>query len=183
MKIKIDLIKYVKENPLVTAMAAVLIAAILVYLVIFVPVIRQLQVKYTECRVMESQIADAQNLIAYADKIDSSCRGRVLVSERDAAQGLDEFTAHAKSLGVNFISMKPGDIIMKEGGVYKILPVELEIKTTGKQLVDFMGSIDELKKVIVTVDSFNITPDKEMRDELDVDMVINIYLSAKDGAA
>jgi len=47
--------------------------------------------------------------------------------------------------------------------------------------VSFVASIDELKKAIVRIKSFNITPQKEDRDKLDVDMIIEIYLSSRAG--
>lgn len=183
MRGKEDLIKLIKENQIIAIAVSVLIAISVVYLIIFVPLIRELKVKHAECRFCENQAIGARNLIAYACRIGASYKARVLVSERETAEGLDELTNHGKSLGINFLSMKPKDIIVKEGTPYKILPIELEIEATDKQFVDFMGSIDELKKAIVTVDSFDIKADKQDRKKLNAKMVINMYLSTKESSS
>jgi len=177
------LIKLIKENQIIVIAVSVLIAISVIYFIIFIPLIRELKVKYTECRLCEGQTVYARSLIGYASHLDASSGERVLVSEKEAAEGLDEFTNHGKSLGINFISIKPKEIIVKEGVPYKILPIELEIEATDKQFVSFMGSIDELKKAIITVNSFDINPDRQNRTLLEAKMVINMYLSAKSGSS
>ena len=173
----INLMKLIKENQIAAIAIACATAAVIVYLIMFAPLAKNLKLKYTECRICENQVLDARNLISYARNIDKSYAGRVLISEKEAAAGIDEFIKHGKSLGVHFISVKPGNIIIKEDAYYKILPMDLEIEAADKQFVSFMGSIDELKKAIVTVDSFDITPDMQDRRKLHADMIINIYLS------
>ncbi len=180
MKGKEKLINFIKENQIIAIAISILIAISVIYLIIFIPLIRELRAKYTECRLCENQAVDARNLIEYASRLDASYGERVLVSEKECAECVDELTKHGKSLGIDFLSMKPKEIVVKEGTPYKILPIELEIEATDKQFVDFLGSIDELKKTIVTVNSFDITPDRQNRKLLNAKMVINIYLSAKE---
>jgi len=148
MNVNIKLIKLIKENQVITIIIACVIVVLITYLVIFAPLMKNLRIKYVECRNCENQILDARNLISYARNIDKSYAGRVLISEKEAAAGVDEFIKHGKALGINFVSVKPRDVIIKEGSPYKILPIELDIEAQDKQLVDFMGSIDELKKAI-----------------------------------
>jgi hypothetical protein len=56
----------------------------------------------------------------------------------------------------------------------------MEIEANDTQLVKFMGSIDELKKAIVKVRSFDIVPDKSDRRILNMHMIIDLYLSSKE---
>ncbi len=180
---KFDLMKFIKANQTIAVIVATAISILLVYGIFFFPRIKELRAKYLDCRLCESQVVDARNLIEAVSKSDKESGTRILISEKEVASGIDEFTKHSKSLGINFLSMKPGNVITPEGMPYKMLPIEMEIEATGEQFVKFVGSIDELKKAIVTVKSFDITPDKDDGRRLKVDMVIDMYLSLRDDYA
>lgn len=180
---KFDLMKLIKANQTAVIIVAIAISISFVYGVFFLPRMKALHAKYLDCRLYESQVVDARNLIQAVSKLNKESGVRMLISEKEAASGIDEFTKYSKSLGINFLSMKPGNVVIPEGMPYKILPIEMEIEATGEPFVRFVGSIDELKKAIVTVESFDITPDKEDERKLKVDMVIDMYLSLKDDYA
>ena len=180
---KFDLMGFVRANRMAAIIAAIAIGISLAYGIFFFPRMKELRVKYLDCRLCESHVADARNIIEAVSRLDKESGTRILISEKEAASGIDEFTKHSKTLGINFISMKPGNVIIPEGMPYKIMPIEMEIEATGEQFVKFAGSIDELKKAIVTVKSFDITPDKDDDKILKVDMVIDMYLSLKDDYA
>lgn len=180
---KFELMKLIKANQIIVIIAAIAVIISLIYGIFFFPRMKELRARYLDCRLCESQVTDARNLIEAASKLNKEYGSRILISEKEAASGIDEFTKHSKALGVNFLSMKPGDIIMPEGMPYKILPIEIEIEATGEQFVKFIGSIDELKKAIVTVKSLDITPDEADSRKLKVSIIIDMYLSLKDDNA
>jgi len=180
MSDNIDIKKILKEKQAaVLAISAVLVLA-LVYGIVFAPITHRLRLKYQECRTCENQVRDARNIIGIGHDIDKEYGSRTLISERQAAVGIEDFTRSAKSLGINFISIKPQNVIKQENALCKILPVGLSFEASGEQFVKFLASIDELKKAIVTVKSFDITPDKNDRRQLKINMVINIYLSLRE---
>ena len=176
---RLDLMKLIRANQMIAVIAAVAISISLFYAIFFFPRMKELRARYLDCRLCESRVVDARNIIEAASKLDKESGARILISEKEAASGIDEFTKYSESLGINFLSMKPGDAITPEGMPYKILPIEMEIEATGEQFVKFAGSIDELKKAIVTVKSFDIKPDKDGSGKLKVGMVIEMYLSLK----
>ena len=180
---KFDLMKLIRNNQTIAVIMAIVISISLVYGIFFLPRMKKLRGNYLDCRSCESQVVDARNLIEAVSRLNKESGTRTLISEKEAASGIDEFTKHSKSLGINFLSMKPGNVIIPEGMPYKILPIEMEIEASGEQFVKFVGSIDELKKAIVTVKSFDITPDKDDGRRLKVDMVIDMYLSLRDDYA
>lgn len=177
----IDIKKIVRENQVAVLMISAALVLVFMYIIAIAPIANKLHLKYPECRICENQVADARNLIEAGRNIYKEYGGRTLISEQEAAVGIEGFTKYGKSLGVNFLSIKPQDIIKKEGALYKILPIELSFEASGEQFVKFMTSVDELKKAIVTMKSFDITPDKDDRKKLKVSMVINIYLSLQEG--
>jgi len=179
MSVKFDLMKFIRANQTIGIIVAVAVIISLVYCIFFFPRMTELRAKYLDCKLCESQAVDARNLIQAVSKLDKESGARVLISEKEASSGIDEFAKYSKSLGISFLSMKPGNIIAPEGMPYKVLPIEMEIEAAGEQFVKFVGSIDELKKAIVTIQSFDITPNKDDGRRLKVDMVIDIYLSLK----
>ena len=55
--------------------------------------------------------------------------------------------------------------------------IEMQLESNDKQLSDFLGSLDELKKGIVKVDSFEIRPKAEDSTILESKLVIDVYIS------
>lgn len=180
---KFDLMKLIRANQAIAVIVVIAISIPLVYGIFFFPRMKELRAKYLDCRSCESRVVDARNLIKAVSMLGKEYGTRILISEKEAASGIDEFAKYSKSLGINFLSIKPGNVIIPEGMPYKILPIEMEIDATGEQFVKFVGSIDELKKAIVTVKSLDITPNKDDGRRLKVDMVIDMYLSLKDDYA
>lgn len=180
---KIDLVKIIRSNRVAVLVLACIIIALFIYGVLFFPRMKLLGAKYSECRLCEAKVMDARNLIEHVSRLDKKSGARVLVSEKEAAAGIDEFTRHSKSLGINFLSIKPGNIVIQEGMPYKVLPIEMQLEATGEQFVKFLGTIDELKKAIVTVRSFNIESDADTAGKLNVEITIDLYLSLRDDHA
>jgi len=183
MSERIDIRKFVKENPAVVYGVAAIVAALVVYVIFFAPLLKKLGIKYTECRNCENQLWEARNTIEYAASLDRSAGARVLISEKEASSGIEELTKFGKSLGIAFSGIKPGDVVYGSGSSYKIMPVELNMEANGDQFVKFMGSVDELKKAIVRMKSFNITPDSNDRNMLKINLIVEIYLSPGSEAA
>jgi Tfp pilus assembly protein PilO len=181
MSIDIDIKKVLKEHQTEVLITAAILIASIIYIIIFAPVAGKMRLEYEKCRACETQVAEAHNLIEMGHKIDKEYGSRVLISEQEAAVGIEEFTRHGKSLGINFISIKPLNVVKDENALYKILPVELLIEASAEQFLKFIGSIDELEKAIVAIKSFDITPDKNDRKKLKIGMVVNVYLSLQEG--
>lgn len=178
---KDELIKLIKTNPIAVWAVISGIVAFIVYAIVFTPLMKQMNVKYAECKRAENEIVSTRNIIDGAKALGKSYGSRVLISEKEAASGIEEFTKHAKGLGVNFIYIKPQNTILKKDTPYKILPIEMELEANDSQFVAFMGSIDELKKTIIAVHDFDIKPDAADRTKLRAKITINLYLSARDG--
>lgn len=181
MNAKIDIKKIIEKNQAAVLIISAALIMLFVYIMVFAPVANKMRLKYQECRACEAQVSDAHDLIEAGHKVDKEYGGRTLISEQQAAIGIEEFTRYGKSLGINFISIKPQGVIKQENASYKILPLELALEASGEQFVKFIGSIDELKRAIVTVKSFNITPDGDDIKKLKANMVVNIYLSLEAG--
>jgi len=180
MSANIDIRTIVKENRTVVLILSAALVMAVAGIAAFAPLANQIRLKHQECVTCETQVADARNIIEVGRRIDKEYGGRILISEQDAAIGLEEFTRYGKSLGTTFLSIKPQDIILKKNAQYKILPIKLSFEAGGEEFVKFMTSIDELKKAIVTVNNFDITPEEKDKGKLKINMVIDIYLSLEE---
>lgn len=173
---KIGKIELSKEKIIVIVIAAICVIALGVYLVFYVPLMRQLKTQYLEYRSIENEVLECRNIIESAGRAYGE---RVLMTEEDTAAAIDELTRHGKLQGINFVSISPKEIKKEEGTQYKILPIGMEIESTYEQLGTFLGSLDELEKGLIKVEKFGIAPDKEDTSRLTTDLVVDIYLSGR----
>lgn len=157
--------------------AATVVAVASVYLVLYRPLMKRIKSMHSECRSLEAQVLEERNMIALAGKVVS---GRVLMTERETSLAIDELAKHGKSIGINFVSMVPKEIVKTRFDEYKMLPVEMEIEATDQQFSSFMGSLDALQKSLIIVDSFDVFPNKDNPLKVKANIVINIYFSVKD---
>ncbi|MBU0570531.1 MAG: type 4a pilus biogenesis protein PilO [Candidatus Omnitrophica bacterium] len=174
---KIDLIK--RKSTMLIPMA-VLAAVIGIFLIFYIPLIKKSRVVYTRCELIEGKTRKAKNIIRAASAISGR---RVLMQEEDVSYVTDELTRLGKREGVDFIAIRPGEIKAAKAAEYKILPVELRLGSTYRQLGMFLGSLDDMEKSLVTVRSFNVVPDPENASKLITDMVVDVYLSGRENGS
>jgi len=166
------------QNKLIAAVASLAaVCALIIYFVLFAPLLNKLGRKYTECRAIESEVLEARHIIRSGGALYGD---RVLMTEKDVSHAIDELTKHGRRKDINFVSISPKKIRQKEGTQYKILPVEMEIVSSYEKLASFLGSLDELEKGLVKVKSFEITPDAKDEKKFATDLVVDIYISGRD---
>jgi len=170
-------IEITKEKLMLIIPVIVIMAAMAVYFVVFAPLLEESRKKYIECRTVESEVLKVRAIIKAAGEIEGR---RILMTEGDISQVTDELTRHGRSKGVDFISIDPGEAQKEKGSDYKILPIKMEIESTYEQLGTFLGSLDDLEKGLVTVESFSIIPDTNDAARLSTDLVVDIYLSGRE---
>jgi len=173
-----DVIGFVRKKMILVVPAAVIAVVIGVYFVLFAPLMQELRAKYLECRSRENDVLGTRNIIDSAGKIYSD---RVLMTEKDVPYAIDELTRHGMLKGINFISMIPQKVVTKtvQGVRYKVLPVEIELESTYEQLGIVLGSLDDLEKALVKIQSFDVRPDEADPSKFITDLLVYIYLSAR----
>ena len=159
--------------------AVILIVITVSYFFFYSPLVRGLNIKRSECRSVEGLLLEMRDTIKLAGK---GTEERVLLAEKDASLAIDELTKHGKSMGVNFVSIMPREIIKSSDSQYKILPVEMVVEATDQQFSLFLGLLDSLKKSVITVESFDVAPDKENPAKLKAAIVIDMYFSIADNS-
>ena len=176
---KVANIELTGERLIIALCALAAAAAFIMYAVVYKPLINKLKVSYAECRSCENQVADTRRVIELAGK---AVGDRILVAEKDTPFAMDDLTKHGKAMGINFVSIKPGNIVDDNTSSYKILPIDMEIEATDEQVSNFIGSLDSLKKAVMKVKSFDIMPDEHDRIRVKARIMVDMYLSKREYA-
>jgi len=163
------------QGRLIMAIAgAIAIAMLLIYFIIYAPLIKRLNANYREYRSYDEEVLKVHNTIETASRTHD---GKGLIAEEDVSFAIDELTKYGKSIGINFISMRPGEIIADKEAKYKILPIEMEIESNNEQFSEFLGSLDEFKRSLIKIKSFELASNTEDRAKLKAKITVYMYLS------
>lgn len=169
-------IKLTQKSLILVVAAAVAVAMLLMYFIFYAPLIKKLKVSYREYKLCETEVLDARNII---ETVGKAQEGKCLITEGGVSLAIDELTKYGKSMGINFISIKPREIMADKGAQYKMLPIEMEIEADNEQFFEFLGSLDEVKNSLIRVRSFNLMPDKDDRAKLDAKITVDVCLSSE----
>ena len=176
---RIGKIELIKERLAAAVFVVTIAVALAAYIIFYAPLLQKLGIEYLKCRSVENKVSECRNIIDSAGKI----RGkRVLPTEREISLAIDELTGHGRSKGIDFVSIKPKEIIKEPKGLYKILPIEMEIKSTYREIGILLGSLDNLDKGVIKVKSFGITPDEKEKNKVRTNLVVDMYLSGRENA-
>jgi len=163
-------IELTKEK-LIIAISAVIVFIVLV--IFYAPLIRELRMRYLECRLCEGQLIGAHKIIESL----GTHRGAALMSETNVSGAVDKLIKHCSSIGINVLSITPKEIIIEEGSLFKILPIDMETRSTIQQFAAFIGSLSELKQGLIKVKSFDLAPDTEDKAKLRASLALDMFLA------
>lgn len=165
-----------RERLIIIIAGAIGVVVLGVYLFLYGPLINKCRHSGQECRGIETRILRVRESM---DLLKEDVAKRTLIPEKDISIAMDELTKMGRSKGINFTSITPGKIEPSENSRYKILPIDMEMESTYKELAVFLGSLEELKKGLVTVKDLDIASDKERRAKLSARLTLNMYLSGR----
>lgn len=155
------------------------IAFICLYLFLYRPLIKKLRVSSGECAVLEQQVRLMREKAPFLKNIEDK---KKLVTEEDISIVIDEVTRKGKTNKIDFISITSGKTEEVKDGIYayKRLLLEMETLSSYISLGRFLGALEKLERGVVTVNSFNITQDKNAPDKIRAKLMLDIYfLSGK----
>lgn len=170
---KIANFELTKEQVAAAASAVAAIAGI--YLFLYRPTLAELGAKSSACSMLEKQVCDARCIIASVGK---TATGRDMLRDKEVSFAINELTEYGKALKITFRSIKPREFIGDPKSGCNILPVEMAVEGGDRQMLLFMGSLDELKKSLITVESFDVAPTKEDPSRLKATITADMYFLA-----
>jgi hypothetical protein len=163
-----------KKNILLGIVLPLLLSAA-VCAAVFLPLSRSAGKKYLEYLKMNSALGATRRL---ADSAGGKEPGRAIAAQRDSGLAIDELSGYGKSLGVELVSLTPGEP-RKEPGC-AVVPLELEIQAPYKKLGVFLGGLKTLEKSCVVVSSFDCAFEGKDTLRLKAKLSLKMYLLGGD---
>ena len=164
-----------KERLAAIIIAGALIIILGLYLVLYRPLTRKLNQEYRKYKTIEVALHETHQTIINLKKARLK---KSFITEEGISLAINELTKEGRLKGIDFISITPQKIEeLKSLPLYKILPIEMEIKSSYNDLGIFLGSLDYLQKSLIVVKSFEIIANKKDLRELQTKLVLNMYLT------
>ena len=151
--------------------AVLAIVSIVLYLLLYRPLIQKLHTNYDKCRLVENDLVNARLEVdsAAAEPVE-----RDIVFEDSVLLAVDELANSAKLTKVNFISISPDKIGASDYSDFKAFPVRIILDGKFEDVASFLESLSALNKSLVKVKSFDMT--KTENDPYKIKMILNVNL-------
>lgn len=155
MKIKLfnSEISITDEQVMLAAAAAIVLCGYFAYKTVYAPLFKELSAVKARYNEAMSDITRSEKIVQLAREHKSDKR---LIKEDEISVAIDEITKLGKDKGLNFVSIKPGDMRDEGAKPYRIQPIDLELTAPPHKMAQFLGSLDELKSGIVRVESLDL---------------------------
>ena len=137
---------------------------------VYLPLGARLRRAGKELSRLQSELHAARDTVASAKEIPF-----YLPEQKKISSLIEELTQLGKELGVDFRSIRPQQIEETPLG-YRLLPVEMKLESSYKELGLFMGSLRKLKSGAITVANFQIDRDEDVFPNLNCRLFIKIAL-------
>ncbi len=100
-----------------------------------------------------------------------------LIQENEISSLLDEITRKGKIRGINFVSIVPRAAEKPEGSLLRVLPLELEIKSSYKSVGIFLGQLQNVENGFLRLKNLQIEPDGSNPAHVSARVTLDVYLS------
>ena len=171
--------EWTRERIRLAAVVAAFIFMVTLYAILFRPLQTELGVKGREAKTEETKAEEGRSII------DSMRRSQVrsgLLTASEMSLAIEELTRRGKELGIEFISMSPGEPVKEPDSVYEIIPVRLELLSNYEDVGFFLGMLDELDSGLATVSDFAATPEPGVSSRVKTSLTIHMYLAGEKNA-
>jgi hypothetical protein len=164
-----------KDNLKVIIIISAVLAALGLYFIVFKPLIKKLDTKYSEYKAIDSAMHKARGITGL---VKDKALASPILSKKDISIAIDELTNYGQSLNIDFISLTPGN--PEKEALYEVFPIEMEIKSGYKKLGEFLGALNELQNSLIAVKSFSVIPEEGDSGKLKTKIALKMYLLAQD---
>ena len=168
-------IEFPKERWVLLIAGLAAVGTLALYLFLYRPLLRELNVQASACRELEANLAHARQLAA---RLKTGGEERSFTKEEEVSLAIDELTRQGKLKGINFISITPKSMEKSKDGRFQILPIEVETESSYETLGRFLGSLEDLKTSLVTVASFNVTAEGEDPSRLRAKLTLHMCVAS-----
>ncbi len=160
-----------KKN--IMALAGIVVGVLVIISLLYLPPKKAITKDTLEYKSLQAQLSlGYQNLNIFQ----RNGVTKKLVSQKEIASVIDAITKEGRKLLLNFKSMSRQELIEADAS-YSLLPVQIAVEGDYKQLGLFLGALEALNGVLISVDSFQIVRDERIFPKLLFSLTLHIYLT------
>lgn len=138
------------------------------------PLSGRVHLKEEELRVVEQKLEEGREMIKVAGRWGQA---GTLLRKEEISLAMDEITKAGQSFDVSFVSISPREAEAVPGVPCRRLPIEIDVKSRYQDLGMFLGSLEKLKKSVVTVRQFVLSRDEIQPSSVNARVLVDIYLN------
>jgi Tfp pilus assembly protein PilO len=157
---------------------ACVVLAIFVFIIFYRPMMVKMGDAQRQMLVVEGQLFDQRGNVAVLKNL--KLKGR-LMRQGETSFVINEITEKGGELGLEFISITPGELRKTEQGSLKMLPISFKIESGYKGLGEFLVYLEEFSRTLTEVKELAVWMEEEVAPELSVRLLVNLYMEADDG--
>ncbi len=154
----------------------------LLFIIISIFVYRPLGIKIQDAdrrlNTLTAQLASQRDKVSALKKLGLKRR---LMQQKDVSLAIDEITKKGRVLDLKFISITPAKLQKSTQAGFKELPINFEIESGYQSLGKFLTYLEEFPLTIIQIKGLTIRPREETLPNLDVELLLNLYMEAEDG--
>lgn len=170
-----NILKVINER-MSLVLATALLGSALISVFVLWPMARHLQDLDQQGRLMAQDIKRINGLIKTTEDIRL---GPQLIAIKDVSLVMDEITALGDTHAINFLSVVSQE---RTKSLYKKIstqPIDLETRSSYRQLGLFMNGLNDLRRGIVLVESFQVVSNEQSPQAVKAKMRLHICLKEK----
>jgi len=150
------------------SLAIILILVFVVYL----PLIHRLIQTKNQVILKEKEISELQS----QTQLLSAKEKKKLPSLRGVSLAIDELSKLGADNKIDFVSIDPRQTQIVSSMPYQILPIDMVVESEYDDLGRFLGSLENLKQSLVTLERLQIQRDEKILPRLRIKLTVNMYL-------
>jgi hypothetical protein len=158
------------------------VAGILLVIFVYEPLAAKIRLASQDIERLDQELEIARTAVGSNGGWDFPQPGskeRHLLTSEEIPLAIDEITSAGRTLGINFVSIRPQDEQAAQNGSYPYLPIYMDVESEYQHLGQFLGRLMNLETGIVVVHSFQIQRIEEILPQVKATLEIGVYLQGE----
>jgi len=165
---KIEITKERLMPILFGVLAVIVLSAVLVVRASSVSRLKKYRIEY---ELTERRLLEAHNAVIAA----GDTQKMTLPSKKDIQISINNLTKSCAATGVDIISIDRKELIDRAQDEFLVLPIDLEMRSTTMQFASLLGFLEDQKKYLIKVSSFDCVRDEEGKSRIRSSLSLLVY--------
>jgi hypothetical protein len=157
-------------------------AGFLLCVFVYEPLAAKIRLAGRDIQMLDQELEIARTAVGASGSWDIHGPGDTqqhLLTSEEIPLAIDEITTAGRTLGINFISIRPQDEGASQGDSFSYLPILMDVESEYQQLGQFLGRLANLETGIVVVHNFQIQRLEDILPRVRATLEIGVYLQGE----